>query len=122
MANSNFVVHNGLTVGPLTIDAASGSITTTGNLNISGSVGVDSIGNGDSSVVITDFGPNSTVLITVDGTARANVNSSGLFVTGVLNTSGNILGQAATFSSVNIAGAVAATQADATALAIALGG
>mgnify|MGYP003352064692 CR=1 FL=1 len=30
MANSNFVVHNGLTVGPLTIDAATGTLTTTG--------------------------------------------------------------------------------------------
>ena len=29
MANSNFVVHNGLTVGPLTIDAATGAIATT---------------------------------------------------------------------------------------------
>ena len=29
MANSNFVVHNGLTVGPLTIDATTGNITTT---------------------------------------------------------------------------------------------
>jgi hypothetical protein len=27
MANSNFVVHNGLTVGPTTIDAASGNVT-----------------------------------------------------------------------------------------------
>jgi hypothetical protein len=33
MANSNFIVHNGLTVGGLTIDAASGNITTTGVLN-----------------------------------------------------------------------------------------
>ena len=122
MANSNFVVHNGLTVGPLTIDAATGSISTTGNISFSGAVGIDSIAKGDSSIAITDFGANSTVLITVDGTARANVNSSGLFVTGVLNTSGNVLGSAASFSSVNIAGAVAATQADATALAIALGG
>jgi hypothetical protein len=32
MANSNFVVQNGLTVGPLTIDAATGSITTTGTI------------------------------------------------------------------------------------------
>jgi hypothetical protein len=32
MANSNFVVHNGLTVGPTTIDAATGAITTTGNI------------------------------------------------------------------------------------------
>jgi hypothetical protein len=31
MANGNFVVQNGLTVGPLTIDAATGAITNTGN-------------------------------------------------------------------------------------------
>lgn len=36
MANSNFVVHNGLTVGALTIDAATGSLTTTGNLVVFG--------------------------------------------------------------------------------------
>ena len=33
MANNNFVIQNGLTVGPLTIDAATGSITTTGSIN-----------------------------------------------------------------------------------------
>lgn len=32
MANSNFVVQNGLTVGPLTIDATSGNISTTGTI------------------------------------------------------------------------------------------
>lgn len=36
MANSNFVVHNGLTVGPLTIDAATGDIVTTGNISAAG--------------------------------------------------------------------------------------
>jgi hypothetical protein len=106
MANSNFVVHNGLTVGPLTIDATTGDITTTGNLNITGGVGVSQIARGDSSVAVTDTGSNSTVLITVDGTAQANVTPSGMNVAGTLT----------------IAGAVAATQADATALAIALGG
>jgi len=35
MANSNFVVHNGLTVGPLSIDAATGNIaSSTGNITI----------------------------------------------------------------------------------------
>jgi hypothetical protein len=33
MANSNFIVHNGLTVGSLTIDATTGDITTSGVLN-----------------------------------------------------------------------------------------
>jgi hypothetical protein len=106
MANSNFVVHNGLTVGPLTISATTGDITTTGNLNITGGVGVSQIARGDSSVAVTDTGSNSTVLITVDGTAQANVTPSGMNIAGTLT----------------IAGAVAATQADATALAIALGG
>ena len=36
MANSNFVVHNGLTVGPLTIDAVTGSISTSGNITTTG--------------------------------------------------------------------------------------
>jgi hypothetical protein len=39
MANNNFVIQNGLTIGPLTIDAATGSITTTGNIASSGSSG-----------------------------------------------------------------------------------
>lgn len=37
MANSNFVVHNGLTVGPLTINAATGDISTSGNVVLTGS-------------------------------------------------------------------------------------
>jgi hypothetical protein len=38
VANSNFVVHNGLTVGPLTINAATGDITTSGNITVTGSI------------------------------------------------------------------------------------
>jgi hypothetical protein len=36
MANSNFVVHNGLTVGPLTINATTGDISTSGNVTLTG--------------------------------------------------------------------------------------
>jgi hypothetical protein len=36
MANGNFVVHNGLTVGQLTIDSASGNVATTGSLTTGG--------------------------------------------------------------------------------------
>jgi len=73
MANTNFVVHNGLTVGPLTIDAATGNISTTsGNVQLSG----------------------------------------GLILQGDLNVSGVIYDS----------GSPGATLADATALAIALGG
>ena len=38
MANGNFIVQNGLQVGPLTIDATTGSITTTGNVSTTGTV------------------------------------------------------------------------------------
>jgi hypothetical protein len=38
MANKNFVVHNGLTVGALTIDAVTGDITTAGNITVTGSI------------------------------------------------------------------------------------
>jgi hypothetical protein len=170
MANSNFVVHNGLTVGPLTIDAATGDINTSGNVNISGNIGVSAIQKNDTSITITDTGTNSTIVYNIDGSLRANMNSSGMNITGELNTTGNIitdglnagsinttgniitdglnagsinttgniitakldagsinttgniLGAVGTFSSINIAGEAAASLADATALAIALGG
>jgi hypothetical protein len=111
MANSNFVVHNGLTVGPLTIDAATGSISTTGNISFGGAVGVDSIGKGDSSVAVTDTGTNSTIILTVDGITTANVTPSGMTVFGTLSA-----------NTITQGGVSLASQADATALAIALGG
>ena len=40
MANSNFVVHNGLTVGGLVIDATTGNLTTSGSLIVQGDVQV----------------------------------------------------------------------------------
>lgn len=54
MANKHFVVHNGLTVGSLTIDAATGDISTSGNVVTTGSgistsevikTGTDGVGN-----------------------------------------------------------------------------
>ena len=78
MANKNFVVHNGLTVGLLTIDASTGDINTPGNVNISGSVGVSSIAKNDSSIVINDTGSSSTVYITIDGSTEHTVDSDGV--------------------------------------------
>ena len=40
MANKNFVVHNGLSVGPLTIDAATGDLTTAGNITVTGDINI----------------------------------------------------------------------------------
>lgn len=46
MANKNFVVHNGLTVGNATIDASTGNINTTGtiitqDLQVTGNISVE---------------------------------------------------------------------------------
>lgn len=108
MANRNFVVQNGLTVGPLSIDAATGDITTSGNLSFSGggTLQVTEISRNDSSISINDTGTGSTVIIAVDGSTRANVNTTGMNVLGTLN----------------INGSQASTVDDATALSIALGG
>jgi hypothetical protein len=129
MANSNFVVHNGLTVGPLTIEASSGNLTTsgsaniagrldvigdlsvTGNIAIAGDLGVDQISKNDSSISINDTGSGSTVVVAIDGSTRANISSTGLDLTGTMSA-----------TSVTIDGKIAATVDDATALSIALGG
>lgn len=78
MANKNFVVHNGLTVGALTIDAATGDINTSGNVNITGSLGVSQIAKNDSSVSIIDTGSGSSVSINIDGTTEHTVDADGV--------------------------------------------
>jgi hypothetical protein len=78
MANNYFVVHNGLQVGPLSIDATTGDIVTTGNVSFTGNLGIDQIGTGDSSIRITDFGGNSSIVFTLDGVVTANINTYGL--------------------------------------------
>ena len=110
MANSNFVVHNGLTVGPLTIDAATGAITTSGNISVTGGGsfgGLDAakINSGASNVQVTA----SFVNVSVNGSNVATFSSAYHSVTGFLNVSGNVLGAAATFSSGQVNGTLAST-------------
>jgi hypothetical protein len=88
MANSNFVVHNGLTVGPLTINAATGDITTSGNLTLSGggsisvsNVAVSAISQNDTSLSIVDTGSGSTVSIIIDGTTEQTIDADGVSLT-----------------------------------------
>jgi hypothetical protein len=79
MANSNFVVHNGLSVGALTIHASNGAVTTTGAISTSGGFdGVDatSIANGTSKVqvygsTVIGFNVAGTANVVVIGTAGA---------------------------------------------------
>jgi hypothetical protein len=90
MANKNFVVHNGLTVGPLEIDAATGNLTTQGslsiagdldvigNISISGDLGVSQISKNDSSISINDTGIESTVVIAIDGATAATIDADGV--------------------------------------------
>jgi hypothetical protein len=74
MANSNFVVHNGLTVGPLTIDAATGTVTTTGPILSTGTTP-------------TTFQANIVANSAVDSTSTT---SGAIVVNGGVGVSGNI--------------------------------
>jgi len=78
MANSNFVVKNGLQVGDLTIFAANGGIATSGAISTTGGFdGVDatSITNGTSKVQVYE---NTTIGFNVGGSANVmTVASSG---------------------------------------------
>jgi hypothetical protein len=89
MANTNFVVHNGLTVGPLTIDATTGALTTTGNISVTGGGsfgGLDAakIQNGGSNVAVTA----SYVNVAVNGSNVASFGAQGIMPTG--NASGTL--------------------------------
>jgi hypothetical protein len=103
MANQNFVVHNGLTVGPLTIDAASGNISTTGYISgiITAAATSDQILNGASNIRVTADWVN----VSVKG---SNVLSVGtLFTslnTGYLNVGGNVLATTGSFGAINSTG------------------
>ena len=75
MANSNFVVHNGLTVGPTTIDAASGNIAIPVSKHITlGNVILRD--NGDGKLHVRDITDNSDVVIvaTVSATSSTQGN------------------------------------------------
>jgi len=72
MANSNFIVHNGLQVGPLIIDADTGSITTTGTITSTGNDGEVFNGN-----IVANSGTSST-----SSTTGALVANGGIGVSG----------------------------------------
>jgi hypothetical protein len=89
MANSNFVVHNGLTVGPLTIDAATGALTTSGNISVTGGGsfgGLDAakIQSTASNVQVT----TSYVNVSVNGSNVASFGAQGIMPTS--NASGTL--------------------------------
>jgi hypothetical protein len=89
MANSNFVVQNGLQVGSLTIFAGNSDITTSGNISVTGS---GSFGGLSSNQIYQGTGSNvnvATTAVTVGIAGSGNIatfNSSGLTVTNLTVT------------------------------------
>jgi hypothetical protein len=74
MANSNFVVHNGLTVGPTTIDAASGNVAIPVGKHITiGNVLLRD--NGQGRLAVRDITDNSDAII--DATVDAGSTTAG---------------------------------------------
>lgn len=71
-----FVVQNGLQVGPLTIDATNGTIQTSGDVNITGNVGVSQIAKNDSSITITDTGGGSNITFAIDGSTEHTMTAA----------------------------------------------
>ena len=84
MAGNYFVVQNGLQVGPLTIDAVSGTINTTGNVTTTGTITtfINEIVTG-TEAVYGNLTANS-------GAASSNTTSGALVVTGGVGISGNL--------------------------------
>ena len=90
MANGNFVVQNGLTIGPLTIDATTGSISTTGNITTTGTTTtfINEIVTGTEAVyglLTANAGIAST-----SSTTGTFVVTGGVGVSGAINTGANI--------------------------------
>lgn len=70
MANTNFIVHNGLTVGPITVDAATGDMTGVGNLSLS-NPNITSTSNAN--ILLT---PNGTGVVKSTASFLPNANAT----------------------------------------------
>jgi hypothetical protein len=90
MANSNFIVQNGLTVGSTTIFAGNGDISTTGNITVSGGGSFGGLSTNQiyqSSANVTVSG--SYVNVAIASTNVASFSSTGLTVSGSILPSAN---------------------------------
>lgn len=119
MANGNFIVQNGLQVGPLTIDAATGSINTTGTVTVGG-VSVSEISKNDSSIRINDTGTSSNITFVVDSvtehvmTQYLTTLNGNLAVNGIAESTSTTTGALVVAGGAGIAGAVHAGSIQAT--------
>jgi len=112
MANGNFVVQNGLTIGPMTIDAATGSISTTGNITTTGTTTtfINEIVTGTEAVyglLTANAGIASTSTTTGTFVVTGGVGVSGaIYNGGTIISSGNIVAASGTASTSATTGAL----------------
>ena len=112
MANGNFVVQNGLTIGPMTIDAATGSISTTGNITTTGTTTtfINEIVTGTEAVyglLTANAGIASTSTTTGTFVVTGGVGVSGAIYNGGTHiSSGNIVAASGTASTNTTTGAL----------------
>lgn len=85
MANSNFIVQNGLTVGSLTIFAGNGDISTTGNISSTATTTIFS-----TEYVTTQLNANATTNSTSTSTG-AIITAGGVGVAKDITIGGNVL-------------------------------
>lgn len=98
MANNNFVVQNGLTVGPYTVFAGNGDIITAGNVTTTGSGSINSANGFGGLNPASIYSGASNVSVTA-GTIYANISSvtvmsiaaAGVTVPGNLYVQGNLV-------------------------------
>ena len=120
MANTNFTVHNGLTVGPTTIDAASGNITLGGSIITTGSSGfpvtAPAGGNGYGTIYANNYAGNISAYVVADNTfvhigsltnTQLNLKVNGT-TPAFIGTSGNLVVTTATTSTNTTTGAIVA--------------
>ena len=125
MANSNFVVQNGLTVGPLTVFSGNGDVTTSGNISVTGS---GSFGGLSSNQIYQGTGSNvnvATTAVTIGIAGSGNVatfNSSGLTVTNLTVTGVETINQVEVVAGNLVANSGTATTSTTTGAFVVVGG
>ena len=94
MANTNFTVHNGLTVGPLSIDASTGSISTSGTITSTNAspmafstINAGTIGNSGAAFTGATLVTTGNIygggnIIAASGTASTSLTTGALVVSG----------------------------------------
>jgi hypothetical protein len=108
MANGNFVVQNGIQVGPLTIDVATGTINTSGAINVTGTAPQVSSANIVAASGTASSSTTTGALVVVGGAGISGaINVGGTSTIGGVETvNGNLVAAATTATSSTTTGAL----------------